>query len=728
MVEISNMQIPPPRNWQDFETLCWDLWKTIFNDPETQKNGRQGQKQNGVDIYGRPNVGNEWTGIQCKGKDNFSEKTITEKELGEEVEKAKSFEPNLSTYILATTGQRDQEVQKLARKITDEHRQKELFSVNVFFWDDIQERLMEHQEILRRHYKDLFPEKPSEFNEIEDDVHSITNPMSSLKSNIEDKVLISIPDFSKEVLNNEYQAELVQIRELIIEKNPSSALKALENLKNRIWLNAAPSVRYRILINQGAAYLNLHKYFDAGRLFVEALQYNSEDEKANENAAFGYLLLDDLPTAKKMALAILKNNPISSRAHSIILQATSSGNETDRLISNIPDHIKKTQDVAYVIGNIAHNKGNLHESKKWLEIAIENEIEDTSHIKALLSSVLLELVSTDPITFGGCQLNEHQINLLNKSVELCTFAWEKMLDPDLQKLHVLVLVTRGIAKKLLGDSDGCENDIKTAFNLVPQHPKVIYFKALSDLESGKPEKAVNSFKEILLENETPEALFLYFEALKRLGKSNDAIVEINSLLKQDFAPEKVVETIGNAEIVFTNKTPISKSVLEQVPSVKYIGVLATGYNVVDTVAAKEIGIKVTNIPTYGTTAVAQYTIALLLEMCHHVGDHGDAVKKGDWTKSPDFCFWNYPLIELAGKTLGLIGFGRIGQATAKIAQAFGLDVLAYDINENPELEGEICKYVTLDELLASSDIISLHCPLHESNMGINEIRSPFTFN
>ena len=539
MVEISNMQIPPPKNWQDFETLCWDLWKTIFNDPETQKNGRQGQKQNGVDIYGKTNGGNEWTGIQCKGKDDYSKKTITEKELKEEVEKAKSFKPALSKYILATTGQRDQKVQKLAREITDDHSQEELFSVHVFFWEDILERLIEHQEILKRHFKDIFPEKTSEFNEIKGDVCSIKNSISSLKSDIEDKVSLPIQDVSKEVLNDEYQAELVQIRELIKDKNPSSAIKALENLKDRIWLNAKPSVRYRILINQGAAYLNLHKYSDAGRLFIEALQYNSEDEKAIENAAFGYLLLDDLIKAKEFASKVLKNNPTSSRAYSIILQTTSNGNEIDAFILSIPEYIKKTQDVAYVIGNIAYNKGDLQESKKWLEIAIENEIEDTSHIKALLSSVLLELVSTDPITFGGCQLNEHQINLLNKSVELCTFAWEKMLDPDLQKLHVLLLVTRSVAKRLLGNSDGCENDIKTAFNLVPQHPKVIYFKALSDLESGKPEKAVNSFKEILLENETPEALFLYFEALKRLGKSNDAIVEINSLLKLDFLPDKV---------------------------------------------------------------------------------------------------------------------------------------------------------------------------------------------
>ncbi len=188
--------------------------------------------------------------------------------------------------------------------------------------------------------------------------------------------------------------------------------------------------------------------------------------------------------------------------------------------------------------------------------------------------------------------------------------------------------------------------------------------------------------------------------------------------RTDFSPEKVIETIGDAEVIFTNKTPLPKSVLSQTPSVKNIGVLATGYNVVDTVAAKELGIIVTNIPTYGTAAVAQFTFALLLELCHHVGAHADAVKNGDWTKSVDFCFWNYPLVELAGKTLGIIGFGRIGQATANIAQSFGLNVLAFDSFQNPDLESHTCKYATLDELLRKSDIVSLHCPLLESTNGI----------
>ncbi|MBK7637310.1 MAG: D-2-hydroxyacid dehydrogenase [Saprospiraceae bacterium] len=188
--------------------------------------------------------------------------------------------------------------------------------------------------------------------------------------------------------------------------------------------------------------------------------------------------------------------------------------------------------------------------------------------------------------------------------------------------------------------------------------------------------------------------------------------------RTDFTPDSVIAAIGDADVIFTNKTPLTKVVLEKVPSVKYIGVLATGYNVVDTAAAKELGIKVTNIPTYGTAAVAQYTFALLLELCHHVGAHADAVKNGEWTKCPDFCFWNYPLVELAGKNMGIIGFGRIGQATAKISQAFGLNILAVANHQNPALESDTCKYVTLDELLAQSDIISLHCPLLESTQGI----------
>ncbi len=184
------------------------------------------------------------------------------------------------------------------------------------------------------------------------------------------------------------------------------------------------------------------------------------------------------------------------------------------------------------------------------------------------------------------------------------------------------------------------------------------------------------------------------------------------------ASEEVARRVVDADIVFTNKTPMPAKVIAAAPRLKYIGVLATGYNVVDVAAAKQRGIVVTNIPTYGTDAVSQMAIALLLEMCHHVGAHDAAVKNGEWVSNPDWCFWKYPLIELAGKTMGVIGLGRIGQGTAKIAQALGMKVLAYDSFRRTDLESPTLKYVELDELFAAADFITLHCPLFPSTEGI----------
>ena len=180
----------------------------------------------------------------------------------------------------------------------------------------------------------------------------------------------------------------------------------------------------------------------------------------------------------------------------------------------------------------------------------------------------------------------------------------------------------------------------------------------------------------------------------------------------------IVSRIGDAEIVYTNKTPLTEETFAACPSIRFVGVLATGYNVVDVDAAKRRGIPVCNVPTYGTTAVAQFTMALLLEVCHHVGAHSDAVREGAWAACPDFCFWNYPLIELAGKTMGIIGFGRIGQDVGKLAQAFGMKVLAFDSHKRSELESDTMRYAELDELFAESDVISLHCPLFPSTQGI----------
>ena len=180
---------------------------------------------------------------------------------------------------------------------------------------------------------------------------------------------------------------------------------------------------------------------------------------------------------------------------------------------------------------------------------------------------------------------------------------------------------------------------------------------------------------------------------------------------------QIIHRIGDAEIVYTNKTPLSQAVFDACKTLRFVGVLATGYNVVDIAAAKKNGVIVTNIPSYGTAAVGQFAIAMLLEICHHIGHHSDAVHAGRWQTNPDWCFWDYPLIELDGKTMGIIGFGRIGQATGKVAKALGMRVIAYDTMEQQEGRA-IAEYVDLETLFTKSDVVALHCPLFPATQGI----------
>lgn len=215
-------------------------------------------------------------------------------------------------------------------------------------------------------------------------------------------------------------------------------------------------------------------------------------------------------------------------------------------------------------------------------------------------------------------------------------------------------------------------------------------------------------KIVVLDGYTENPGDLSWEGLEQLG---DLTVYDRS------SQDQVVERIGNAEIVLVNKVQLTKEIMAHTTNLKYIGVLATGYNVVDVEAAKAKGITVTNIPTYGTDGVAQYAIALLLELCHRIGEHSTTVFAGDWTTNADWCYWNSPQMELAGKTIGIIGYGRIGQKVGAIAAALGMTVIA---NDRSHTEGIVAgaKMVDLDQLFSESDVISLHCPLFPETEGL----------
>ncbi len=208
-------------------------------------------------------------------------------------------------------------------------------------------------------------------------------------------------------------------------------------------------------------------------------------------------------------------------------------------------------------------------------------------------------------------------------------------------------------------------------------------------------------KIVVLEGHTLNPGDLSWEDLKALG---DVTI-------YDRTPdEKIVERAEGAEVILSNKTRLSRSVFEKLPALKYVGVLATGYDSVDVKAATERGVTVTNVPTYGTQSVAQMTFAHILNWMHRLADHHQSVQTGNWSKAPDYCYWEYPQIELASLTLGILGLGRIGKAVAEIGHAFGMDVIYYDTKKAP-LGPPSWIYVSLDDLFRKSDVLTLHCPL-----------------
>ncbi|MEO8597263.1 MAG: D-2-hydroxyacid dehydrogenase [Candidatus Solibacter sp.] len=204
----------------------------------------------------------------------------------------------------------------------------------------------------------------------------------------------------------------------------------------------------------------------------------------------------------------------------------------------------------------------------------------------------------------------------------------------------------------------------------------------------------------------------------------DALRALGEVVLYDRTPAaEVVARAQGAAAVFTNKTPLPAATLAALPDLKYIGVLATGYNVVDVAAARKQDIAVTNIPTYGTASVAQFVFALLLEMCHNVKLHSDAARSGEWSHNADWSFWKAPLVELAGKTMGIVGFGRIGRAVGKIADALGMKVIAHDTYQGNPPDYEGFRWVELEELLRESDVVSLHSPLFPETQGMINART-----
>ena len=537
-LDLGMWQIPPLQDWEKFERLCLDLWKEIWHDAKAQRVGTSGQSQNGVDIIGTHPVSQKTVGVQCKKKDTiYASKTLTVDELREIVEEAKTFIPPLSEFTIAYIGKRDQILQQEARIITDRHRIEGFFSVHVSSWDDIMEVLGTYSHVFFKHYSAY--QGLSGLNVDQKELERRLEVSQGLED-LDDEILagrdisISTKEVIKEIVKStsdtsivvsEHDAEIDYARDLLDKIKPKEALNFLEKLESRIWSGADSVRKFRILTNKAVALSLLGKSEEAGRLFIEAYQYNQDDEKAICNRAIGHLLLDQLDDATVFVTEALKKNPSSIRAHGILISCSSVGESFDEIVKKVPKNLRKKGDVAYALAQEARKRGDGKNAEYWLRVSYEdrkkNDEKEDPDLMGNIATAILESFAKRYEVVSNIQLSPEDKSRLEDAIDLLTNAI--VLTPvDTLAYRSHWYVNRSTAYKLIGKYDSALADTKRAYELNPNDDLIKKQYAFILNENGQRERALQIMQELQQESEIPEATLLYAGALCEAGEIEKA--------------------------------------------------------------------------------------------------------------------------------------------------------------------------------------------------------------
>jgi tetratricopeptide (TPR) repeat protein len=488
-VDLAQWQIPPLREWEKFERLCLDLWKEIWRDPKAQRVGRSGQSQRGVDIVGTPAANGRSPGIQCKKKDvTYAGDTLTKEDIHHIVDQAKPFTPPLSELTIAYIGKRDAALQEEARRVTAEHRMLGLFSVHLSSWDDILESLGDHQRVFHKHFPQFagINIDQAELNRRIDAPQELSGKSETLSA--AGNLPFVAKDFAKEVaqaaadsvaVSGEHDAEIDHARDLLQALKPKEALDYLEKLEKRIWFSANRLARFRILANKASALASLGRNEDAGRLFIEAHQYNPDDEKALCNRASGHLLLDQVPQAEEFARKVLAKNPAGTRAYGILINCARPNEPLEQIIQSIPAELRKKEDVAFAIAHAARQRNDLESTIQWLRVSLEDARKGNKKNPDLLcnlASTTLEAFTKKQGMLSGVQLTPEDREKICEAATFLTEAIEAISSETLP-YRLTWITNRSIAYMLIDQIDRAVADMETAARLKPNDGKRPVFDA-----------------------------------------------------------------------------------------------------------------------------------------------------------------------------------------------------------------------------------------------------------
>ena len=531
-MQTSGMQLPPPSNWQDFEKLCCDLWSRIWEDPNTCGNGRQGQSQNGVDVFGRPQKGDKLAGVQCKGKDSYTNKALTQDKVEAEVEKAKGFQPKLSEYIIATSGPRDAKIQEVARKISEKHKSQGLFSVSISSWEDIVLKLHDYPELLNKHYSEIYTTAQIAKKldglaqgQIDSRVRqeAILNDIGQKVAHMESQVGGGIG------VKSDYNERIDWGRDLIKKHTPVDAIAYYKDLKSKIWDKAQAREKYRVLTNLGLAELALSNEVEAASYFLEAFQYNSEDDKAICNRAYGHYLLVQISEALEFAKKALEKNPANYHAYSLLIKLFPPEDSFETVLDKIPGAYRNNPEVAYSLAFAARDRKLFDIARKWSETALENDPEKSPDLKAALATALIDEISHGkPVIWF--LVNEEQKVTIKHAIELYTSAWDAISEPAHKKAKISWLANRSLAKRILDDVPGVTKDIELLIELDPENPDYIKRRAMLAYETEDFPLAERLSKKIQDNPLTPEAAILLAEVLARQNKKDEAVILLQKVI------------------------------------------------------------------------------------------------------------------------------------------------------------------------------------------------------
>lgn len=533
MPNMNRHQWPAPSNWEEFEDLCLDLWKRIWQDPYAEKNGRKGQAQNGVDVFGRPNRESDYEGVQCKGKDNYVHAMVTEEELDVEIKKAEGFKPKIKHFILATTAPQDAGIQEYARKLSEKRQKKNKFTVTVVSWEWIKANLGDHPDIASKHGYNIpldSPDDPLKALNTANLQEGAFSPTASVQNGGHVTQNLTIIQNGNESAEN-LHAEVDYSKKLLNNHHAIEALHFLDEIEDRVSRSTEKSLKYRFYANKGAANLELEKQDVAAGFFLQALPY-SDENKAVLNASLAHLIRDENDDAIKYADQVLDKDPNNTKAYSYKVQALYKKKKLslDELVAIVPKRHHNSADIALAFGFVASLNEDEQGALAWYKVALENDKDDSPEIKAELAGKLLEpITNANAVAYLG-QLTTQQREDLEVIVKLLSDAWALYAHTETRRYKTRFIYNRALAKRLLNDMEGAIKDNEEALLYEPNN--TLYKKHLAHLyhENNERDKSLKILRELVVEDDMPEVKILLAERLSEDGKDYDEAI----LLLEDF--------------------------------------------------------------------------------------------------------------------------------------------------------------------------------------------------